>query len=408
MNVPKLRFPNFEEKWETLKLGEVTEKIGSGKTPKGGKETYQTKGIALIRSQNIFDNQVNYNDIAYISSETNKNMENSQVYNGDVLLNITGASIGRSAVYKNNLSANVNQHVCIIRPKKDFSSDFIQLNISSNKGQKEIEINQAGGGREGLNFQQIAKMTFSYPNIEEQKKISNFFELLNNKIQLQQEKIDLLKEQKKGILQKIFTRELRFKGENGQEFPEWELTSIKEIATSISYGMNAAAKPFDNKNIYIRITDIDDESRKFLEHNKVSPDGTLDDKFLLDNGDILFARTGASVGKSYYYEYDNRPFYFAGFLIRVRLSKNINSHFIYQQTLTTMYSKWVQVMSMRSGQPGINAEEYGQFEILLPCKKEQDKISSFLYSLDKKIESMNKYKYELEIQKQAFMQQLFI
>lgn len=288
--------------------------------------------------------------------------------------------------------------------------DYFTRLFLTKKGKYLLELASPGGaGRnKTLGQKEFLNLEIQLPSLEMQKYISTFLNKLDKKIQLQQEKINLLKEQKKGFMQKIFSQELRFKDEDGQEFPEWELTSIKDIATSISYGMNAAAKPFDNKNIYIRITDINDESRKFLEHNKVSPDGTLDDKFLLENGDILFARTGASVGKSYYYEKDYRPFYFAGFLIRVRLNKNVNSHFIYQQTLTTKYSKWVQIMSMRSGQPGINAEEYGQFEILLPCKKEQDKISSFLYSLDKKIESTNKYIHELELQKQAFIQQMFI
>ncbi|WP_181004156.1 restriction endonuclease subunit S, partial [Bacillus thuringiensis] len=125
----------------------------------------------------------------------------------DVLLNITGASIGRSAVYKLNHKANVNQHVSIIRPSSEVNPYFIQLNIASEKGQKQIELNQAGGGREGLNFQQIAKMAFYFPNLVEQGKIGDFFIQLDNIIALLQQELTTLKQTKQGFLQKMFPKE---------------------------------------------------------------------------------------------------------------------------------------------------------------------------------------------------------
>lgn len=201
---PELRFEGFTGAWEQRKLVEVTDKIGSGKTPKGGNEVYLSEGIPLLRSQNIFSNKVNLEDIVFISEEINNTMKNSTVKKNDILLNITGASIGRSAVYSYLEDANVNQHVCIIRPKNDISSNFIQLNLTSSNGQNQIDMNQAGGGREGLNFQQISKFEFNYPKIEEQIKIGNFFKQLDDTITLQEHKLELLKEQKKAFLQKMF------------------------------------------------------------------------------------------------------------------------------------------------------------------------------------------------------------
>ena len=157
--------------WEQRKLSDITLKIGSGKTPSGGKNAYVDDGIPLIRSQNINNDRVDLEDIVFIDEETDNSMENSRVFTDDVLLNITGASIGRSAVYRGKDKANVNQHVCIIRPTKDFDSDFIQLNLASNFGQKQIDASQAGGGREGLNFQEIGKMSFMFPSNQEQMKI---------------------------------------------------------------------------------------------------------------------------------------------------------------------------------------------------------------------------------------------
>ena len=168
-DIPEVRFPEFTDSWEQRKLSDITLKIGSGKTPSGGKNAYVDDGIPLIRSQNINNDRVDLEDIVFIDEETDNSMENSRVFTDDVLLNITGASIGRSAVYRGKDKANVNQHVCIIRPTKDFDSDFIQLNLASNFGQKQIDASQAGGGREGLNFQEIGKMSFMFPSNQERE-----------------------------------------------------------------------------------------------------------------------------------------------------------------------------------------------------------------------------------------------
>ena len=160
--------------WEQRKLGDITVKIGSGKTPSGGKSAYVENGIPLIRSQNVNGDKVDFADIVFIDEATDESMANSRVYTNDVLLNITGASIGRSAVYKGLESANVNQH------------DFIQLNLSSDNGQKQIDASQAGGGREGLNFQEIGKMQFSFPSLNEQKYIGRYFNNFDNLITLHQ------------------------------------------------------------------------------------------------------------------------------------------------------------------------------------------------------------------------------
>lgn len=202
--VPEIRFSGFTDVWEQRKLGEITVKIGSGKTPSGGKSAYVETGIPLIRSQNVNNDKVDFADVVYIDKSTDESMSNSRVYTNDVLLNITGASIGRSAVYKGVESANVNQHVCIIRQIEGYQSDFIQLNLSSDNGQKQIDASQAGGGREGLNFQEIGKMQFSFPTLNEQKCIGRYFNNLDHLITLHQQKCDELRNIKKFMLQNMF------------------------------------------------------------------------------------------------------------------------------------------------------------------------------------------------------------
>ena len=180
---------------------------------------------------------------------------------------------------------------------------------------------------------------------------------------------------------------------------EWKKCKFGDIATGFDYGMNAAAKPFDGENKYIRITDIDEASSQYLYDDVVSPDGELGDSYLVKENDILLARTGASTGKSYLYRNSDGKLYFAGFLIRANIYKH-NSYFVFSQLHTHRYKKWISVMSARSGQPGINSQEYASFPLYTTSLQEEDKIASFLKLLDERIATQNKIieKYESLIQ----------
>ena len=182
-----------------------------------------------------------------------------------------------------------------------------------------------------------------------------------------------------------------------------------DLATSFEYGLNASAKSFDGTHKYIRITDIDDSSRKFNSQSLTSPDIDLSsaDNHKLKNGDILFARTGASVGKSYIYADSDGLVYYAGFLIRARIKSGVDSNFVFQHTLTSSYENFIRVTSQRSGQPGVNAKEYSTFEISVPSYEEQRKIGSFFKQLDDTITLHQRKLDKLKLLKQGYLQQLF-
>ena len=156
------------------------------------------------------------------------------------------------------------------------------------------------------------------------------------------------------------------------------------MAISFEYGLNVPAKEYDGKNKYLRITDINEDSHEFVMENVTSPnvDLSMASQYKLSEGDILFARTGASVGKTYIYKVSDGRVYYAGFLIRARIRGEINAEFVYQNTLTDNYNKYITITSQRSGQPGVNAQEYAKYEILVPDREEQDKISAYLRSID--------------------------
>lgn len=194
-------FPDWEEK----KLGELVSKIGSGSTPTGGAKVYQEFGVYFIRSQNVNNNLLDLNSPTFISQTIHQKMKGSTVKPMDVLLNITGASIGRSCVVPRDFSTgNVNQHVCIIRPSSKLSPIFLQLYLSSFLGQKLISTGQAGGGREGLNFQSIRIFKIPLPSLKEQTKIANFLSAIDKKIENVNSQITETKTFKKGLLQQMF------------------------------------------------------------------------------------------------------------------------------------------------------------------------------------------------------------
>lgn len=200
---------------------------------------------------------------------------------------------------------------------------------------------------------------------------------------------------------------LRFKADDGSDFPNWEEKTLGELCEPLTYGMNAAATKFDGENRYIRITDIDDETHAFLSNDVVSPSGELDDKYLVKKGDILLARTGASTGKSYLYHPKDGKLFYAGFLIKAHVLPSSDDYFIYSQTLTDRYGKWVKTTSMRSGQPGINANEYASYSFSVPSLPEQRKIAGLLSAVDDVIAAQEAEVAAWEKRKKGVMQKLF-
>jgi len=195
------------DNWIKTKLGKHTIKVGSGITPRGGSAVYKAEGIPFIRSQNVLENKLDNSDIVYITDDQHRKMASSKVKEGDVLLNITGASIGRSCIVDNSITeANVNQHVCIIRTKKDeLNPKYLSQFLNSFYGYKIIYSFQAGGNRQGLNYQQIRSFPLLLPKIEEQNKIAQILLTWDEAIETVEELIEKKKKLKKGLLNETFS-----------------------------------------------------------------------------------------------------------------------------------------------------------------------------------------------------------
>lgn len=405
-NVPKIRFPGFTEPWEQRKFPEFVDFFnGLTYTPDDVRES----GTLVLRSSNVKNGEIVDADNVYVAPEK---VTSENVKDGDIIIVVRNGSrelIGKHAEIKVNMPNTViGAFMSGIRSEHP---SFVNALLDTSQFEKEIQKNM-GATINQITGYMFSKMEFMIPSPMEQKKIGDYFRKVDNLISLHQRKLDDLKKQKKGLLQKMFPK-------NGETIPEirfpgftepWEQRKLGDLSESFEYGLNAAATEYDGKNKYIRITDIDDDSREFKQDDVTSPAIELSnaDNYKLSCGDILFARTGASVGKSYIYKDSDGLVYYAGFLIRAKIKKDYNPEFIFQNTLTNDYEKFIKMTSMRSGQPGVNAQEYSQYQIMMPCKAEQDKISDYLRSLDNLITLHQRKLDHLKELKKGLLQQMFV
>lgn len=192
---------------------------------------------------------------------------------------------------------------------------------------------------------------------------------------------------------------------------KWDYKTLDEISDSIEYGINAPAKDFDGIHKYLRITDIDDASRLFLTDKLSSPDINFTEEdygnYKLQKNDLLFARTGASVGKTYLYRESDGEVYYAGFLIRARLHDLFDGNFVFQQTLTDKYKQFIEITSQRSGQPGVNGKEYGEWEVGMTSFHEQSAIGSLFCTLDDLLASYKDNLANYQSLKAAMLSKMF-
>ena len=265
--------------------------------------------------------------------------------------------------------------------------------------------------KQRVHFSDFLAFSLPLPPLGERIKIAEILSVQDKVIELEQQKIEAIIKEKRFFLEKMFPKkgqtvpEIRFKGFTDA----WEQRKLSEMCGTFEYGLNAAAKKFDGKNKYIRITDIDDASREFLLSDLSSPDICLDgmSKYLLSSGDIVFARTGASVGKTYIYRKNDGIVYFAGFLIRAKVNEDNDAEFVFQSTLSPSYEKYIRITSQRSGQPGVNAQEYGEYDLFAPSKEEQQRIGQFLRGIDNLI-TLHQRKLEEEKKKKKALMQLLL
>lgn len=201
------------KEWDAVRINDIVQLVGSGITPTGGSNIYLSEGILFIRSQNVYNEGLRLIDVAHISEEINSRMKRTCILPFDVLLNITGASIGRCCIVPEDLPrANVNQHVCIIRMANRVFHDayYISKIIGSYIGQNQIKILNAGSNREGLNYQQVRNIIVPYAKSEKERKdIVKLLCASQADIQQSTNKLNKLNRIKTGLMNDLLTGKVR-------------------------------------------------------------------------------------------------------------------------------------------------------------------------------------------------------
>lgn len=412
---PALRFKGFTDPWEQRKLSELTSmhaRIGWQNLRTS--EFLDSGDYMLITGTDFDDGTVNYSTCHFVERERYEQDKNIQIRNGSILITKDG-TLGKVAYVQGlSMPATLNAGVFNVEIRNTSIVDerYLFQYLKAPFLMDYVDKKATGGTIKHLNQNILVDFPVVMPKKTEQVSIGNFFQRIDTLITLHQRKYEKLVNIKKSMLDKMFPKngasvpEIRFKGFTDP----WEQRKLGELSCSFEYGLNAAAKEYDGQNKYLRITDIDDTSRQFVTTDITSPDINLTDadSYKLSDGDVLFARTGASVGKTYLYKKFDGLVYFAGFLIRAKIKESVNAGFIFQNTLTRGYERYIAITSQRSGQPGVNAQEYAEYQLMLPELFEQEKIAKLLEALDILITLHQRKLEKLQNIKKSCLEKMFV
>lgn len=416
---PKLRFPEFRdaEGWKETELLTLAHPVSERAINGDGDKVLSLSGEhGIVLQSDYFGKKVaGDNAERYI-----KIIRNDFVYNDRTTKQSKYGTIKRLSKYEGGIVSPI--YKCF-RFHSEENPIFWDWYFESGIHEFELGglVNEgARAGRFNISIDKFLSTNVWHASIFEQRKIAECLTSLDYLIAAQGQKLDALKAHKQGLMQQLFPRKgetiprLRFP--EFQVAPEWEYSPLgKLLMSSPDYGVNAAAVPYsESLPKYLRITDISDDGA-FLNEKRCSVDLEPTDENYLEEGDIVVARTGASVGKSYTYRKEDGRLVFAGFLIRFKPDRTkLVPAFLADFLTTTQYWGWVAVTSSRSGQPGLNSTEYSALDIPLPPNNsaegdlsEQQKVADCLAALDDLIAAQTQKLEALKTHKQGLMQRLF-
>lgn len=401
MNKPTIRFKGFQGEWKERKFGdfghvEMCKRIFKYQTSSQGEIPFYKIGTFGFQPDAFISRSL-YEDYRKKFSYPKK---------GDILISAAG-TIGRTIEYKGEECYYQDSNIVWLSHNEEIDNAYLKQ-LYSLVTWSSLE----GATIKRLYNSNILNTHFNLPSLSEQRALASYFTSLDAQIAASTSRLSSIKQVKAASLLNMFPQKgetvprVRFKGFEG----EWKEKALGDVVDDFKYGINAAAVSYDGENKYLRITDIDEESRAFIKDELTSPDVDLSSRneYIMQEGDIVIARTGASVGKSYIYHPIDGKVYFAGFLIRARVNKKVDREFVYLNTLTDGFKKYIRFVSQRSGQPGVNAEELKSYLMNLPASlPEQRAIASYFTALDAQITLHRERLEKLKQIKAACLEKMF-
>ena len=368
--------------WEVKKLGEVCESDL-------GKTLNQSKDKGLLRPYlcaiNVLWDKFDLTTLKETRFEDSE-LERYSVKKGDLLI-CEGGDIGRAAIWNSDIVMLYQNALHRVRLNKSINSRFVLLYLRHLKKSRILDTRYGKGVTiKHLVKSSLLSIPIPIPPIEEQERIVRELDCLSGVIEKKREQLKQLDALAQSIFYDMFDDPINSKYETKK------LADLSEH--KLSYGSGASAVDFNGKIRYVRITDIKDDGE--LHDEKVSP-SIIDDKYILKDGDILFARSGATVGKTYLYRSKEGKSIYAGYLIRFIPNRNIVlPAYIYAYTKTSYYKAFISVSAQAVAQPNINAQQYSSLIVPIPPLSLQEKFAEKIEAIEKQKELLKRSIKEVE------------
>lgn len=403
---PKLRFPGFTDEWQTHKLKDLIDLIvdNRGKTP-----PVITKGIPLIETNSLGRRRVNYGAVKkYVTEKTFNSWFRKHLKENDVLFSTVGQT-GIMALYDDSTKAGIAQNIIGLRANEQTSGDFLYYLLSERRNNNKFKQIEMIAVQPSVKVSQMIHLKFRIPTISEQKKIADFLTAVDKKIETIDKKVELLKQYKKGVMQKIFTQQIRFKDESGNLYPKWENMTLGNTLIFARNGLTLKQNSVKNGYKVSRIETIslgriDPEKVGYLETSKDISD------YKLMVGDLLFSNINSpqQIGRIVYVEKDY-DIYHGMNLLCLRANKGNCAKYLYYLLSSRTYKQYFESICNKAvNQASINQTDLKKTKIVLPVIAEQKKIADFLSSIDEKIQLEETRLKQAKKFKKSLIQRMFV
>ena len=377
--------------WPVDRVKDHASKIGSGVTPTGGAAAYLDTGVPLLRSQNVHFDGLRLDDVAYIGEDTHDEMGGSKLRPRDVLLNITGASIGRCAYVPEDFGeGNVNQHVCIIRPAAKLNHKFLTYCLSAPWGQDQVFAGFTGASRQGLGQRDLGEIQVPLPPLPEQQRIATYLDAscaaIDAAVAAKRSQLDTLDALRKSIIQRAVTFGIEANPKLRQvnsdwirEVPShWDVCRVKRVVACMDYGIGVSTGD-EGRYPVLKMGNVQDGEIQFAKLDFIDE---VDDNLILERGDLLYNRTNSpdQVGKAAIFRKSRADaITFASYLVRLRVNHRVNAWYLNYVLNSSGFLAFARRLAVPSvQQSNLNSTRYAQMFIPLPPIEEQKAILSFL------------------------------
>ncbi|WP_180022284.1 restriction endonuclease subunit S [Acinetobacter sp. YH16044] len=392
MASPKLRFKEFDRDWERSKLGNKAKFFQGEQVSLDDQYIACEEGlIKFLRIENFTQNSKDFRFIKYDGSPE------KILCKEDIAIVRYGATAGfigsdEEGVIANNLFK-------VVADSKIINQKYLKLILKSDKTFNYFQSEMSGGAMPALNFKIVGNLDIAFPCLEEQAKIASFLSAVDEKINLLTQKHELLSQYKQGMMQKLFSQQIRFKADDGSEFGEWSQRELKEVAQ-----INPKTKTLPKNFIYIDLESVE-KGQLLLEKNITLSEAPSRAQRLLAKGDVLFQMVRPYQQNNYYFNLDGGYVASTGY---AQIRTELNSKFIYYALHGKVFLDEVLNHCTGTSYPAINSSDLSSIEIEIPCLEEQTKIANFLTVIDQKIAGVAQKIEQAKQWKKGLLQQMFV